>query len=73
MSNVIAPLDLSWLLMESPSGTTHVGAMLLFRKPPGRRNTVREIVAAYRGQQPLPPFNFVPELIGTGVVVRPRS
>lgn len=65
MSNAIAPLDLSWLLMESPSGTTHVGAMLLFKKPAGRKNAVREIVEAYRGQRPLPPFNFVPELIGT--------
>jgi WS/DGAT/MGAT family acyltransferase len=65
MSNAIAPLDLSWLLIESPSSTTHVGAMLLFKKPPGRRNTVREIVEAFRGQRPLPPFNFVPELIGT--------
>ena len=67
MGNAIAPLDLSWLLIESPSSTTHVGAMLLFKKPPGRRNTVREIVEAYRGQRPLPPFNFVPELIGTSV------
>ena len=66
MGNPIAPLDLSWLLMESPSGTTHVGAMLLFKKPPGRRKVVREIVDAYRGQRPLPPFNFVPELLGTG-------
>ena len=67
MGNAIAPLDLSWLLIESPSSTTHVGAMLLFKKPPGRRNTGREIVEAYRGQRPLPPFNFVPELIGTSV------
>jgi diacylglycerol O-acyltransferase / wax synthase len=67
MGNAIAPLDLSWLLIESPSSTTHVGAMLLFKKPPGRRNTVREIVKAYRGMRPLPPFNFVPELIGTSV------
>ena len=65
LANPIAPLDLSWLLVESPSGTTHVGAMLLFKKPPGRRNTVREVVEAYRRQQPQPPFNFVPELIGT--------
>lgn len=65
MSNAIAPLDLSWLLMESPSGTTHVGAMLLFKKPPARKNIVREVVDAYRGEQPLPPFNFVPELLGT--------
>ncbi len=66
MSNTIAPLDLSWLLMESPAGTTHVGAMLLFKKPPGRRALVREIVDAYRAQKPLPPFNFVPELMGVG-------
>lgn len=65
MANQIAPLDLSWLLMESPSGTTHVGAMLLFRKPAGRRGVVREIVDAYRAHRPLPPFNFIPELIGT--------
>lgn len=67
MSNAIAPLDLGWLLLESPSGTTHVGAMLLFTKPAGRRGTVREIVAAYRAQRPMPPFNFVPDLIGTSV------
>lgn len=63
MSNAIAPLDLSWLLFESPSGTTHVGAMLLFKKPSGRKNVVREIVDAYRRAQPLAPFNFVPELL----------
>jgi hypothetical protein len=65
MGHAIAPLDLSWLLMESPSGTTHVGAMLWFKKPPDRRNVVREIVEAYRWQQPQPPFNYVPEVIGT--------
>ncbi len=65
MTNQIAPLDLSWLLMESPSGTTHVGAMLLFKKPAGRRDVVREVVDAYRAQRPVAPFNFVPELVGT--------
>lgn len=66
MSSAIPPLDLSWLLMETPAGTTHVGAMLLFKKPPGRRGLVREVVDAYRAQHPQPPFNFVPELIGGG-------
>ncbi len=66
MSNAIAPLDLSWLLLETPAGTTHVGAMLLFKKPAGRRTIVREIVAAYRAQRPAPPFDYVPELIGAG-------
>lgn len=64
MVKPIPPLDLSWLLMESPTGTTHVGAMLLFKKPPGREPVVREIVEAYRAYQPAAPFNYVPELFG---------
>ena len=66
MSKPIPPLDLSWLLIESPAGTTHVGAMLLFKKPPGRAPIVREIVDAYRACTPAPPFNYVPELLGRG-------
>lgn len=66
MTTPIPPLDLLWLLFETPSGPTHVGAMLLFKKPPGRTPVVREIVDAYRGYQPAPPFNFVPELLGGG-------
>ncbi|ULE34689.1 wax ester/triacylglycerol synthase family O-acyltransferase [Mycobacterium sp. IDR2000157661] len=64
MSSTIPPLDLGWLLMESPGGTTHVGALLLFKKPPRSGSLVREIVQSYRGQRPLPPFNYVPELLG---------
>ncbi len=67
MSKPIPPLDLSWLLIESPAGTTHVGAMLLFKKPAGRAPIVREIVEAYRACTPAPPFNYVPELLGRGV------
>jgi hypothetical protein len=33
MPKPIAPLDRSWLLIESPTSPTHVGAMLLFKKP----------------------------------------
>jgi diacylglycerol O-acyltransferase len=66
MTKLIPPLDLSWLLIESPAGTTHVGAMLLFKKPPGRAPIVREIVEAYRACSPVPPFNYVPELLGRG-------
>ncbi len=66
MSKAIPPLDLSWLLIESPAGTTHVGAMLLFKKPAGRAPIVREIVEAYRACTPAPPFNYVPELLGRG-------
>ncbi|SPM30028.1 wax ester/triacylglycerol synthase family O-acyltransferase [Mycobacterium terramassiliense] len=64
MTKPIPPLDLSWLLIESPAGTTHVGAMLLFEKPAGRAPIVREIVDAYRACTPVPPFNYVPELLG---------
>ncbi|BBX16264.1 wax ester/triacylglycerol synthase family O-acyltransferase [Mycolicibacterium duvalii] len=67
MNAAIPPLDLGWLLMESPGGTTHVGAMLLFKKPPGRSSLVREVVEAYRGYRPQPPFNYIPELLGGGV------
>ena len=67
MTKPIPPLDLSWLLIESPAGTTHVGAMLLFKKPAGRAPIVREIVEAYRACTPAPPFNYVPELLGRGV------
>ncbi|MGB8387056.1 wax ester/triacylglycerol synthase family O-acyltransferase [Mycobacterium sp.] len=66
MTKPIPPLDLSWLLMETPAGTTHVGAMLLFKKPAGRAPIVREIVEAYRAYPPAPPFNYVPELLGRG-------
>ena len=66
MNKTIAPLDLSWLLFETPAGTTHVGAMLLFKKPRGHAAAVREIVDAYRAFRPTPPFNFVPELVGHG-------
>ena len=62
----IPPIDLSWLLMESPAGTTHVGAMLLFKKPPGGASVVREIVEAYRAYPPVAPFNYVPELLVGG-------
>ncbi|OBH43111.1 wax ester/triacylglycerol synthase family O-acyltransferase [Mycobacterium mantenii] len=66
MTKPIPPLDLSWLLIESPAGTTHVGAMLLFKKPAGRGPIVREIVEAYRACEPAPPFDYVPEILGRG-------
>jgi diacylglycerol O-acyltransferase len=67
MTKPIPPLDLSWLLIESPASTTHVGAMLLFKKPAGRMPVVREIVEALRAYRPAPPFNYVPELLRRGV------
>ncbi len=66
MTKPIPPLDLLWLLIESPGSTTHVGALLLFKKPAGHRPVVQEIVEAYRAAKPAPPFNYVPELFGGG-------
>lgn len=68
----IPPLDLMWLVMETPAGPTHVGSLLLFAKPPGRPHIVREIVEAYRSHRPTPPFNYVPEL-GPGRLPRFRE
>ncbi len=67
MSAAIPPLDLAWLLMETPGGTTHVGAMLLFQKPPGRRALVSQVVADYRSRDPIRPFTYVPEILGAGM------
>jgi hypothetical protein len=63
MSKRIPPIDLMFLLTESANGPKHVGAFLPFKLPPGGGARVaREIVEAYRAAQPLPPFNFVPDL-----------
>lgn len=64
MSKPIPPLDLMWLIMETPASPTHVGALLLFEKPKGRPGVVREIVQAYRSYEPTPPFNYIAELGG---------
>lgn len=64
MSKPIPPLDLMWFLMETQANPMHVGALLLFEKPAGHADVVSEIVAAYRGYEPTPPFNFVPKLGG---------
>ena len=42
MSKPIPPLDLSWLLIESPASTTHVGAMLLFKAARPRAHRARD-------------------------------
>ena len=67
MKKPIPPLDLMWLVMETQSSPTHVGALLLFEKPKGRPGVVREIVKAYRSYEPTPPFNYIPEVGGTSM------
>jgi WS/DGAT/MGAT family acyltransferase len=67
MPKPIPPLDLMWLIMETQASPTHVGALLLFEKPKGRPEVVREIVEAYRSYEPTPPFNYIPEVGGTSM------
>ena len=66
MRKPIKPLDLLWLVTETPEASTHVGGVMLFQKPRGRPRIVREIADAYRRFEPRPPFNYVPELTGLG-------
>lgn len=59
----IPMLDLMFFLTESVDNPRHVGSVLIFRKPAGRRESVvPEIVEAYRQAQPKPPFNRIPML-----------
>jgi WS/DGAT/MGAT family acyltransferase len=67
MSKPIPPLDLMWLVMETPASPTHVGGVLVFQKPTGRPQLVREIVDAYRACEPTPPFNYIAEVGGASV------
>jgi WS/DGAT/MGAT family acyltransferase len=57
----IPMLDLMFFLTESVDNPRHVGSVLVFKRPARRgANTVREIVAAYRGAVPRPPFDRIP-------------
>ena len=65
MSRTIPPLDLMFLLTETPNSPKHVGAALVFDLPPGSgTQTVSKIVRQYRAATPLAPFNYVPEMLG---------
>jgi len=68
MSRNIPPLDLLWLLIESQDAPMHVGAVLVFDRPPrGRADLVADIVRSYRSATPRPPFTHVPELLHVGM------
>ena len=53
MSKAIPPLDLTWFLTESASSPKHVGIVLVFELPTGRKGLVGEIVGAYRAAVPM--------------------
>jgi WS/DGAT/MGAT family acyltransferase len=64
----IPMLDLMFFLTENEENPRHVGAVLIFQRPPGGgARTVRQIVAAYRRAAPVPPFNRIPVLARAGL------
>jgi WS/DGAT/MGAT family acyltransferase len=68
MSKAIPMLDLMFFLTESVDNPRHVGAVQIFSLPKrGGATRVREIVAAYAGMKPKPPFNRVPVFQRTGM------
>ena len=70
MTNTIPMLDLMFYLTETLDNPRHVGSVLIFRKPPGGgARTVEQIVNAYRGARPQPPFDRIPVFRRTGLPV----
>ena len=68
MGIAIPMLDLMFFLTENQDNPRHVGAVLIFERPPrGGAAIVRQIVSAYRRARPVPPFNRVPVLLRAGL------
>ena len=62
MGKKIPLMDLLWLLAETQANPIHVCGLLLFEKPAGRDDMVRDIVSAYRKAEPTAPFDCIPDL-----------
>ncbi len=62
MGKKIPLMDLLWLLAETQANPIHVCGLLLFEKPAGRDQIVRQIVDRYREAQPSAPFDCIPDL-----------
>jgi len=68
MGIAIPMLDLMFFLTENRDNPRHVGAVLIFQRPPrGGARAVQQVVAAYRRARPVPPFNRVPVLFRAGM------
>jgi WS/DGAT/MGAT family acyltransferase len=65
MSRKIPVMDLMWLLAETQASPIHVCGLMLFDKPKGRPRLVHEIVDRYRQAVPTPPFDCIPDLLGS--------
>jgi WS/DGAT/MGAT family acyltransferase len=64
MARTIPPIDLTFLLTETPNSPKHVGAALVFDLPPtAGAAAVRRIVRHYRAATPIAPFTYVPEML----------
>jgi WS/DGAT/MGAT family acyltransferase len=68
MGIAIPMLDLMFFLTENQDNPRHVGAVLIFQRPRrGGAGVLREIIAAYRQAEPVPPFNRIPVLLRAGL------
>ena len=68
MARTIPPIDLMFLLIETPDAPMHVGGVMLFDRPArARPDLVARIVQAYRAAKPLPPFDQIADFVATGM------
>ena len=68
MGTAIPMLDLMFFLTENQDNPRHVGAVLIFQRPPrGGARAVERILAAYRRATPVRPFNLIPVLLRAGL------
>ena len=68
MARTISPIDLIFLLIETPDTPMHVGGVMLLDRPrTGRVDLGARIVRAYRAARPRSPFDLVPEFVPTGM------
>jgi len=68
VARTIPPIDLMFLLIETPDAPMHVGGVMLFDRPArARPDLVARIVQAYRAAKPLPPFDQIADFVATGM------
>jgi diacylglycerol O-acyltransferase / wax synthase len=61
----IAPMDLSFLLLERPNRPFHMAAMTIFQKPKGQQSSFGpRLFEAYRRSQAVKPFNYKLKWLG---------
>jgi diacylglycerol O-acyltransferase len=64
----IAPMDLSFLLLERPNRPFHMAAMTIFQKPKGQQSSFGpRLFEAYRHSQAVKPFNYKLKWLGKDI------